>query len=183
MPYESVCTSMRSQTFSNFLGLSQNFSDFPSHAHGCPFPRTTKRLNECAPLNLVDGEAADAAMYTHFYRPESRREKRTKRGAFTCPYRCSWKNPTGAQGSSVSTKARHCELQPTRYPFVTHWLAAAKSTGSASSSSASSLSASSAAMQPVPAEVIAWRYFLSCTSPAAKTPLTEVCVVPGTVTM
>ncbi len=33
------------------------------------------------------------------------------------------------------------------------------------------------------AAVIAWRYFLSCTSPAANTPGTDVCVVPGVVTM
>ena len=37
-------------------------------------------------------------------------------------------------------------------------------------------SASRAAMQPVPAEVIAWRYTWSITSPAAKTPATEVAV-------
>lgn len=51
------------------------------------------------------------------------------------------------------------------------------------SSSDSKRSASSAAMHPDPAEVTAWRYTLSCTSPAAKTPLTEVFVVPGTVRM
>lgn len=38
------------------------------------------------------------------------------------------------------------------------------------------LSASSAAAQPVPAEVIAWRYLASATSPAAKIPGTEVAV-------
>ena len=36
--------------------------------------------------------------------------------------------------------------------------------------------ASSAAMQPVPALVMAWRYTWSCTSPAANTPGTLVCV-------
>ncbi len=36
--------------------------------------------------------------------------------------------------------------------------------------SASHLSASRAAAQPVPAAVMAWRYFWSCTSPAAKIP-------------
>src|SRR5690606_41872134 len=36
--------------------------------------------------------------------------------------------------------------------------------------------ASRAAMQPVPALVIAWRYTWSCTSPAANTPGTLVCV-------
>src|SRR5207253_9588496 len=36
--------------------------------------------------------------------------------------------------------------------------------------------ASRAAMQPVPALVIAWRYTWSCTSPAAKTPGTLVIV-------
>ena len=36
-------------------------------------------------------------------------------------------------------------------------------------------------MQPVPAAVIAWRYFLSCTSPAANTPSIDVLVVPGVV--
>ena len=40
-------------------------------------------------------------------------------------------------------------------------------------------SASSAAMQPVPAAVTAWRQTQSWTSPAAKTPSTLVCVVPG----
>ena len=34
-------------------------------------------------------------------------------------------------------------------------------------------------MQPLPAAVTAWRYVESCTSPAAKTPGTLVCVVPG----
>ena len=34
-------------------------------------------------------------------------------------------------------------------------------------------------MQPVPAAVTAWRQTLSCTSPAANTPLTDVRVVPG----
>ena len=34
-------------------------------------------------------------------------------------------------------------------------------------------------MQPVPAAVTAWRYTLSCTSPLAKTPGTDVRVVPG----
>lgn len=47
--------------------------------------------------------------------------------------------------------------------------------------------ASSAAMQPVPALVIAWRYTWSCTSPAAKTPGTLVIVAkpcrPERVTM
>ncbi|AFC33242.1 hypothetical protein PM3016_6627 [Paenibacillus mucilaginosus 3016] len=38
---------------------------------------------------------------------------------------------------------------------------------------------SSAAMQPLPAAVIAWRYLLSCTSPQANTPGTFVMVVPG----
>ena len=36
---------------------------------------------------------------------------------------------------------------------------------------------------PVPAAVIAWRHFLSWTSPAANTPGTLVSVVPGVVTM
>jgi hypothetical protein len=40
-------------------------------------------------------------------------------------------------------------------------------------------SASSAAIQPDPAAVMACLYFLSWTSPAAKTPGTFVCVVPG----
>ena len=34
-------------------------------------------------------------------------------------------------------------------------------------------------MQPVPAAVTAWRNTESCTSPAAKTPGTDVRVVPG----
>ena len=34
-------------------------------------------------------------------------------------------------------------------------------------------------MQPVPAAVTAWRQVKSATSPAAKTPGTEVRVVPG----
>ncbi len=42
-------------------------------------------------------------------------------------------------------------------------------------------SASSDAMQPLPAAVMAWRHFLSWTSPAANTPVTEVWVVPGVV--
>ena len=54
---------------------------------------------------------------------------------------------------------------------------------SSSPSSPRKRSVSSAATHPVPAEVIAWRYFLSCTSPAAKTPLTLVYDVPGVVTM
>lgn len=55
--------------------------------------------------------------------------------------------------------------------------------GFSSSSSARRRSASSAAMHPEPAEVMAWRYRLSWTSPAAKTPLTLVSAVPGMVTM
>ena len=43
-------------------------------------------------------------------------------------------------------------------------------------------SASRALMHPVPAAVTAWRYVLSWTSPAAKTPGTLVWVVPGLVT-
>ena len=42
--------------------------------------------------------------------------------------------------------------------------------------SSSHLSASKAAIHPVPAEVIAWRYLWSCTSPAANTPDTLVAV-------
>ena len=38
-------------------------------------------------------------------------------------------------------------------------------------------------MQPVPAAVTAWRYVKSCTSPEAKTPGTEVCVVRGATSM
>lgn len=49
------------------------------------------------------------------------------------------------------------------------------------SSSAKNRSASNAAMQPLPAEVTACRHFLSWTSPAAKTPLTDVREVPGSV--
>ena len=45
--------------------------------------------------------------------------------------------------------------------------------------SASQRSASIAAMQPVPAAVIAWRYTWSCTSPAANTPSTDVRVESG----
>jgi hypothetical protein len=55
--------------------------------------------------------------------------------------------------------------------------------GSSASSSEISRSASSAAIHPDPALVIACLYFLSCTSPAAKTPLTLVCAVPGIVRM
>ena len=47
--------------------------------------------------------------------------------------------------------------------------------------SVSHFSASSAAMQPVPAAVTAWRNTLSCTSPAANTPGTDVRVLPGSV--
>ena len=47
--------------------------------------------------------------------------------------------------------------------------------------SQSHLSASMAAMAPVPAEVMAWRYTGSATSPAAYTPVIDVWVVPGTV--
>ena len=43
-------------------------------------------------------------------------------------------------------------------------------------------SASSAAMQPMPALVIAWRKMWSVMSPAAKTPGIEVSVLPGRVT-
>ena len=42
--------------------------------------------------------------------------------------------------------------------------------------SSRNFSASSAAMQPKPAEVMAWRYTWSATSPAANTPATEVWV-------
>ena len=38
-------------------------------------------------------------------------------------------------------------------------------------------------MHPEPAEVIAWRYFVSWTSPAANTPGTLVRVLPGSVMM
>ena len=48
---------------------------------------------------------------------------------------------------------------------------------------ARNFSASSAAMQPLPAAVTAWRKMRSCTSPAAKTPATEVRVEPGVVRM
>ena len=48
---------------------------------------------------------------------------------------------------------------------------------------ASQRSASSAAMQPVAAAVTAWRYVLSCTSPAAKTPARLVAVLSGAVTI
>eukprot|EP00968_Pinguiococcus_pyrenoidosus_P016566 scaffold1610_cov257-Pinguiococcus_pyrenoidosus.AAC.19 len=48
--------------------------------------------------------------------------------------------------------------------------------------SLSHLSASNAAWAPEPALVMAWRYNLSATSPAAKTPGTDVAVVPGLVT-
>lgn len=44
-------------------------------------------------------------------------------------------------------------------------------------------SASKAAMHPVPALVMAWRYLLSWTSPAANTPGMLVSVVPGLVMM
>src|SRR3989338_9080022 len=47
--------------------------------------------------------------------------------------------------------------------------------------SANQRSQSMAAMQPLPAAVIAWRYFLSCTSTHANTPETEVCVESGLV--
>ena len=48
--------------------------------------------------------------------------------------------------------------------------------GPASHSLSRNFSASSAAMQPKPAEVMAWRYTWSATSPAANTPGTEVAV-------
>ena len=44
------------------------------------------------------------------------------------------------------------------------------------------MTGSRAACMPVPAAVMAWRHFLSCTSPAANTPATLVSVVPGLVT-
>jgi hypothetical protein len=43
-------------------------------------------------------------------------------------------------------------------------------------------STSKAATQPEPAAVMAWRHSLSCTSPHAKTPSTEVVDRPGDVT-
>lgn len=44
-------------------------------------------------------------------------------------------------------------------------------------------SASIAAMQPLPAAVIAWRYLGSCTSPAANTPFMFVSELLGRVIM
>lgn len=94
---------------------------------------------------------------------------------------CSLSVPRGGLTMSISKKIR-----PSRPPVCkgggivqSMWIYSS----TPSSSSANIFSTSRAAMQPLPALVIACLYFLSCTSPAANTPLTLVCVVPGTVKM
>lgn len=81
------------------------------------------------------------------------------------------------------TKTHGATLRDRRAPVATHARSPAPGRGSGrprqASCSASQRSASSAAMHPIPAEVIACRYVWSVRSPAAKTPSTEVWVLPG----
>lgn len=77
----------------------------------------------------------------------------------------------GVEANPARFKSIPC---PPRY-------SAASSRAGAAPSAASQRSASSAAMQPMPAEVTAWRKIGSAMSPAAKTPGTPVAVEPGTV--
>lgn len=81
------------------------------------------------------------------------------------------------------TKTHGATLRDRRAPAATHTKCPAPGRGSGrprqASCSASQRSASSAAIHPIPAEVIACRYVWSVRSPAAKTPSTEVWVLPG----
>lgn len=83
----------------------------------------------------------------------------------------AWFSVSSGFSTSVSCSASHfsasrAAMHPEPFPFVSSHESPQENLG---------------ADQNIPALVIACRYFLSCTSPAANTPSTSVNVLPGSV--